>query len=297
MAAVAKLVISESRAFPEIGQFYLKEVIGRGLPLMEGLIRRGIDQGEFRKVDAFMTVRSMMGPMLLAMRLAHGVRADRRREARCAGAGAAPRRPDAARATARCRRRTMKRAPLIAIAAVAAAVLVSYVVWGDRLLALVGIGADDGRYLGYVEGETSLIAPPTRRPADRAPRRSRRPGEEGRPVVRHRSRRGEGRGCARRGDARGGQGTAREHADRQAAGGAGRDPCPAPRGRGGAGAGRGRAEAADRAGRAQHLDPPGLRAGRFAGAAAQVACGLAGGAGARRAISPRGRARSPPLPR
>lgn len=67
MAAVAKLVISESRAFPEIGRFYLKEVIGRGLPLMEGLIRRGIDRGEFRKVDSFMTVRSMMGPMLLAI--------------------------------------------------------------------------------------------------------------------------------------------------------------------------------------------------------------------------------------
>jgi AcrR family transcriptional regulator len=67
MAAVAKLVISESRAFPEIGQFYLKEVIGRGLPLMEGLLKRGIDQGEFRKVDPFMTVRSMMGPMLLAI--------------------------------------------------------------------------------------------------------------------------------------------------------------------------------------------------------------------------------------
>ena len=67
MAAVAKLVLAESRAFPEIGRFYLKEVIGRGLPLMEGLISRGITQGEFRQVDAFMTVRSMIGPMLLAI--------------------------------------------------------------------------------------------------------------------------------------------------------------------------------------------------------------------------------------
>lgn len=67
MAAVAKLVLSESRAFPEIGQFYLKEVIGRGLPLMERLIKRGMEQGEFRKVDAFLTVRSMMSPMLLAI--------------------------------------------------------------------------------------------------------------------------------------------------------------------------------------------------------------------------------------
>ncbi|MDP2334712.1 MAG: TetR family transcriptional regulator [Reyranella sp.] len=65
MASVAKIVISESRAFPEIGRFYLKEVIGRGLPLMEGLIARGIAQGEFRKVDPAMTVRSMVGAMLL----------------------------------------------------------------------------------------------------------------------------------------------------------------------------------------------------------------------------------------
>lgn len=67
MASIAKLVISESRAFPEIGRFYLKEVIGRGIPLMEGLIVRGIAQGEFRTVDPRLTVRSMIAPMLLAV--------------------------------------------------------------------------------------------------------------------------------------------------------------------------------------------------------------------------------------
>ncbi|HSS86074.1 MAG TPA: TetR/AcrR family transcriptional regulator [Reyranella sp.] len=66
MASVAKVVISESRAFPEIGRFYLKEVIGRGLPLLEGLIVRGMEQGEFRLVDPAMTVRSIVGAMLLA---------------------------------------------------------------------------------------------------------------------------------------------------------------------------------------------------------------------------------------
>jgi AcrR family transcriptional regulator len=65
LAAVAKLVIAESRAFPEIGRFYLKEVIGRGFPLMESLIARGIAQGEFREVDPAMTVRSIIGAMLL----------------------------------------------------------------------------------------------------------------------------------------------------------------------------------------------------------------------------------------
>lgn len=54
----------------------------------------------------------------------------------------------------------MKRAPLIAIVAVVAGLLVSYGVWGDRALALLGLGPDPARYLGYVEGETSLIAPP-----------------------------------------------------------------------------------------------------------------------------------------
>jgi AcrR family transcriptional regulator len=67
LASIAKLVIAESRAFPEIGRFYLKEVIGRGIPLFEGLIVRGIAQGEFRKVDPMLTVRSLIGPMVLGI--------------------------------------------------------------------------------------------------------------------------------------------------------------------------------------------------------------------------------------
>src|SRR6185503_576840 len=67
MASIAKVVISESRAYPEIGRFYLKEVIGRGIPLFEGLIARGVAQGEFRPVDPMLTVRSLIGPMLLSI--------------------------------------------------------------------------------------------------------------------------------------------------------------------------------------------------------------------------------------
>ncbi|MBI3197120.1 MAG: biotin/lipoyl-binding protein, partial [Rhodospirillales bacterium] len=54
----------------------------------------------------------------------------------------------------------MNRMRLIVVAAVAAALLVSYEIWGDRALALLGLGPDQARYLGYVEGETSLIAQP-----------------------------------------------------------------------------------------------------------------------------------------
>ncbi|MFO1158709.1 MAG: TetR/AcrR family transcriptional regulator [Reyranellaceae bacterium] len=67
MASIAKLVIAESRAFPEIGRFYLKEVIGRGIPLFEGLIARGVASGEFRRVDPGFTVRSLVAPMLLGI--------------------------------------------------------------------------------------------------------------------------------------------------------------------------------------------------------------------------------------
>ncbi len=67
MASIAKVVIAESRAFPEIGRFYLDEVIGRGIPIFEGLIARGIESGEFRQVDPMLTVRSLIGPMLLSI--------------------------------------------------------------------------------------------------------------------------------------------------------------------------------------------------------------------------------------
>src|SRR5215470_7698180 len=67
LASIAKLVIAESRAFPEIGRFYLKEVIGRGIPLFEGLVARGVASGEFRRVDPGFTVRSLVAPMLLSI--------------------------------------------------------------------------------------------------------------------------------------------------------------------------------------------------------------------------------------
>lgn len=69
----------------------------------------------------------------------------------------------------------MKRAPLLVVAALVAASLVSYGIWGDRVLALVGLGPETSGYLGYIEGETSLIAPPIagrllERPVDRGNR-------------------------------------------------------------------------------------------------------------------------------
>lgn len=60
-----KLVISESRAHPEIGRYYLENVIGKALPMFQSLIERGIATGEFRAVDPVLTVRCIVGPMVM----------------------------------------------------------------------------------------------------------------------------------------------------------------------------------------------------------------------------------------
>lgn len=61
-----KVVISESRAHPDIGRLYLDSIIRQGLPIFEELIRRGMASGEFRNLDPALTVKAMIAPMLLA---------------------------------------------------------------------------------------------------------------------------------------------------------------------------------------------------------------------------------------
>ncbi|MEY3080863.1 MAG: hypothetical protein RJA94_848 [Pseudomonadota bacterium] len=61
-----KVVISESRAHPDIGRLYLDSVIRQGLPLFEDLLRRGMARGEFRAIDPELAVKAMIAPMLLA---------------------------------------------------------------------------------------------------------------------------------------------------------------------------------------------------------------------------------------
>jgi len=66
-SAIPKLIISESGNFPELAVFYLAEVIGPGLQQLAGLVRRGIESGEFRSVDPDLAARSIIAPMVLAV--------------------------------------------------------------------------------------------------------------------------------------------------------------------------------------------------------------------------------------
>jgi HlyD family secretion protein len=68
-----------------------------------------------------------------------------------------------------------RRAIFVAIAALIATLLVTRAYWQQPVLDFVGLGPNGERYLGYVEGETSLIAPPVagqllERPVDRGGR-------------------------------------------------------------------------------------------------------------------------------
>ena len=60
-----KLVITEVRNFPEIAEFYVREVIEPGHELVGQILRRGIASGEFRDVDVESAVHSLLLPMVM----------------------------------------------------------------------------------------------------------------------------------------------------------------------------------------------------------------------------------------
>lgn len=60
-----KLIISEVRNFPEIAEFYVREVIEPGHQLVGTILQRGIASGEFRAVDVESTVHSLLLPMVM----------------------------------------------------------------------------------------------------------------------------------------------------------------------------------------------------------------------------------------
>lgn len=64
-SGVIKIVITEVRNFPEIAEFYHAEVVEPGTRIIQQLIQRGIDSGEFRPVDVAQTTFSIILPMVM----------------------------------------------------------------------------------------------------------------------------------------------------------------------------------------------------------------------------------------
>lgn len=64
-SGVFKLVIAEVRNFPEIAEFYVREVVDPGQRLLGAIIERGIAAGEFRALPVEMVVHSLVLPMVM----------------------------------------------------------------------------------------------------------------------------------------------------------------------------------------------------------------------------------------
>ena len=54
----------------------------------------------------------------------------------------------------------MKRVAVLAIVVLVCSASAAVALWREPLMSALGLGAERARYLGYIEGETSLIAPP-----------------------------------------------------------------------------------------------------------------------------------------
>jgi AcrR family transcriptional regulator len=60
-----RLVLAEAANFPELAEFWRREVIERGIELMSAIIARGIERGEFRKIDLGHAARLCVAPILV----------------------------------------------------------------------------------------------------------------------------------------------------------------------------------------------------------------------------------------
>jgi AcrR family transcriptional regulator len=65
---IHRLVLGELHQFPDLAQFYADEVVARGQRFLSGIIRRGIDAGEFRDIDPAVAAR-----MLVALTVMNGI--------------------------------------------------------------------------------------------------------------------------------------------------------------------------------------------------------------------------------
>ncbi|HEX6072838.1 MAG TPA: TetR/AcrR family transcriptional regulator C-terminal ligand-binding domain-containing protein, partial [Sphingomicrobium sp.] len=67
VGAVAKMVIGESRNFPELAKVWHDEVVSKALGLIAGLIERAQATGEVRSGNARLHAFTLMGPLVMGV--------------------------------------------------------------------------------------------------------------------------------------------------------------------------------------------------------------------------------------
>jgi AcrR family transcriptional regulator len=71
LMAIPRLVISVADRFPDLREFYRDQVAVQAKSAIEGLIRKGVATGQFRKVDPHVGARALIGPILFEALWAH----------------------------------------------------------------------------------------------------------------------------------------------------------------------------------------------------------------------------------
>ncbi len=66
VCGIPKLIIAEAKNFPDIARFYVDNVVARGTALVERILQRGVDRGEFAVKDVSHSARAVMAPMIFA---------------------------------------------------------------------------------------------------------------------------------------------------------------------------------------------------------------------------------------
>ena len=66
-AGIPKLMVAEARNFPEVAQFYYKNVIRRSRALIGAALERGMASGEFRRMDVETCIEVVIAPILMLL--------------------------------------------------------------------------------------------------------------------------------------------------------------------------------------------------------------------------------------
>jgi AcrR family transcriptional regulator len=68
--AIPKLIMREVINFPELAAMYRREVLDNVVPVMIAVLERGMAEGYLRRLDAELTVRSVIGPLMMHLLMA-----------------------------------------------------------------------------------------------------------------------------------------------------------------------------------------------------------------------------------
>lgn len=71
LSGLTKLMLSEGGNFPELADFYRREVVQPAHQLMRRILQRGVDSGEFAPVDVDLAIYTVIAPMIFLMLSRH----------------------------------------------------------------------------------------------------------------------------------------------------------------------------------------------------------------------------------